>query len=524
MIKPPITPHPLGESLLVQKKVNILVENTRIPVDTFNGLVHVEWDPNASVTSLGQLPFFIEFLKLGGLFDSWVEDCPLEFTSPNAPSKRDILGTLLLSILSGHKRYAHVTSIRSDKVNPKLLGMSKVVSEDSLRRALLKLEEAAAVTWLQTHLNKCYAPLLSESWILDMDVTVKVLYGKQEGAVIGYNPTKPGRPSHAYHTYSIGNLRLVLDAEVQAGNQTAASHSAPGLWELLDSLPREKWPKFMRADNAYGTNEIMSEAETRLLPYLFKLKMTKNVQRLIKKIQFNDLWTPAAHGFEGQESMLQLTGWSKKRRVIILRQRVSTDEPYLTEATNDTQLQQLEFDFGDGGDNKAVAYKYSVLVTSLTDDIIALTQHYRDRADSENIFDELKNQWGWGGFTTQDLKRCRYLSRTVALIYNWWNIFVRLAKPEKHMEAITSRPLLLHAIGKEITHAGQTSIRITSAHGAASNIQRMLGRIVEFFNSLKNSAEQLTIEQRWSRMLSKAVEKFLGGRRLFEPIYLDVPT
>ena len=73
MIKSPITPHPLGESLLVQKKVNILVENTRIPVDTFNGLVHVEWDLNASVTSLGQLPFFIEFLKLGGLFDSWVE-------------------------------------------------------------------------------------------------------------------------------------------------------------------------------------------------------------------------------------------------------------------------------------------------------------------------------------------------------------------------------------------------------------------------------------------------------------------
>jgi hypothetical protein len=31
---------------------------------------------------------------------------------------------------------------------------------------------------------------------------------------------------------------------------------------------------------------------------------------------------------------------------------------------------------------------------------------YRDRGDAENVFDELKNQWGWGGFTTQDLKRC----------------------------------------------------------------------------------------------------------------------
>jgi hypothetical protein len=29
---------------------------------------------------------------------------------------------------------------------------------------------------------------------------VKTLYGEQEGAEIGYNPHKPGRPSHAYHT------------------------------------------------------------------------------------------------------------------------------------------------------------------------------------------------------------------------------------------------------------------------------------------------------------------------------------
>jgi|SRR5215472_2093788 len=38
----------------------------------------------------------IEYLKQGGLFDGWVADCPLVFTSPNAPRKRDVLGTLLL--------------------------------------------------------------------------------------------------------------------------------------------------------------------------------------------------------------------------------------------------------------------------------------------------------------------------------------------------------------------------------------------------------------------------------------------
>ncbi len=47
-------------------------------------------------------------------------------------------------------------------------------------------------------------------------ILVKPLYGHQEGAEIGYNSQKPGRPSHIYHIYMIADLRLVLDVEVQA--------------------------------------------------------------------------------------------------------------------------------------------------------------------------------------------------------------------------------------------------------------------------------------------------------------------
>ena len=64
-----------------------------IALDTFGGRVHVEWDPSAAVTPLGQLPFFIEFLKVSGLFDAWVADCPLAYTSNNAPDKRAVLAT-----------------------------------------------------------------------------------------------------------------------------------------------------------------------------------------------------------------------------------------------------------------------------------------------------------------------------------------------------------------------------------------------------------------------------------------------
>ena len=92
--------------------------------------------------------------------------------------------------------------------------MKKIVSEDAVRRGFKAIGEGEGREWLQRHLDYCAAPLLSEPWVLDADSTVKPLYGHQEGAVLGYNPKKPGRPSHVYHTYTMAGLRLALDVDV----------------------------------------------------------------------------------------------------------------------------------------------------------------------------------------------------------------------------------------------------------------------------------------------------------------------
>jgi hypothetical protein len=71
--------------------------------------------------------------------------------------------------------------------------------------------------------------LTQEPWILDIDTTVKVLYGHQEGAEIGYNPQKPGRPAHIIHTYMMAETRIIMDAEVRPGKQSAANYTLPRL-------------------------------------------------------------------------------------------------------------------------------------------------------------------------------------------------------------------------------------------------------------------------------------------------------
>lgn len=74
---------------------------------------------------------------------------------------------------------------------------------------------------------------LSTDWILDGDSAVKLLFGHQNGAEIGFNSSKSYCPSHNIHTYWVANLRLVLDAEVQGGKTHPAKYSLPGLMRVL---------------------------------------------------------------------------------------------------------------------------------------------------------------------------------------------------------------------------------------------------------------------------------------------------
>jgi len=158
-------------------------------------------------------------------------------------------------------------------------------------------------------------------------------------------------------------------------------------------------------------------------------------------------------------------------------------------------------------DEATQAYEYAVLVTNTTCDVQAIAQLYRDRADCENGFDELKNQWGWGGFSTQDIERCQISARSVALIYNWWSWYCRAAKPDARMEAITSRPLLLAGVGRAVKHAGQCTLYLTAMHAAGKCLISLISNIRQALAHVKTSAEQLPSIDRWHALLNYIVSK-----------------
>ena len=499
--------HPEGECKLATKLLPPeLVQ--RLAVDTGGGRFHVEWDPQAPVTPLGQLVFFAQFLAAGGLFAGWVRECPLRYQSPNAPGIVDVLGTIALGVLCGQRRYAHLNALRADTVNPRGLGMSAVCSEDSVRRAFLGADEKAVTDWQRKHLRTAWEPALALPWVLDIDTTIKPIYGHQEGATPGYNPHKPGRPSHAYHTYFIGTLRLVLDVEVMPGHQHSAAHGFAGLWRLWDELLPAQRPEMIRGDCPYGQERLLAECEGRGQKYLFRQRQTKGVKQLLAALERQGRWADAGAGWQSCEGRLRLQGWSAERRIVVLRRPAGEPAAARTGTLPERGAESAELLLEVAPEP---GWEHIVLVTNLDWEPRSLGHGYRQRADCENAFDELKNQWGWGGFVTRDLLRSRISARTVALIYNWWTLFVRCAEPGRPREAVTSRPLMLCAVGRVLQHAGQSILRLTSTHAEAGRAQGLLSNLSLFLSGLHNTAEQLDARSRWQRIWQRILAPFCSS-------------
>ena len=476
-------------------------------VETPGGRLHIRWDYEARATPNAQLAFFAEFLATTGVYEAWVKSCPLLYSSSigGDQHKRDVLGTWFLSILAGHHRYSHITALRGDGVSPQILGMSKIVSEDALRRALSRMSADQSRDWLRPQLLSSVQAALETPWVLDIDTTVKTLFGKQAGAEVSYNPHKPGRPSHALHTYYVGGLRLVLDVVVCSGKQHTAAHARPGLNEILNSLTPQQLPALVRGDCGFGNEPFIAELEKRGQPYLFKLRQTGGVKKLLARQFARKDWStsgPSDQGWSAVEDTLKLTGWDKSRRVVILR-RAARSDVALTHKVVEGQLELLL------PEQDVEVWEYAVLVTNSGYALESMAQLYRDRADAENGFDELKNQWGWGGFTTQDIERCQTSARAVALIYNWWSWYCRAARPEARMEAITSRALLLAAVGRATQHAGQTTLYLTPLHAARSTLMLLIANIRAALGHVKEVAEQSPAADRWKTMIDYIVARIV---------------
>jgi hypothetical protein len=126
-------------------------------------------------------------------------------------------------------------------------------------------------------------------------------------------------------------------------------------------------------------------------PYQFKLRQTAGVKQLIKRQWRRQDCSDMGQRWSGCADELRLSGWSAKRRVIVMSRQRKTD--LVLEQKNKNHKDQIDLLFID--ENEPIkSWEYAVLVSNAVYELEQIGQLYRDRADCENGFDEIKNQWG----------------------------------------------------------------------------------------------------------------------------------
>lgn len=439
--------------------------------------------------------------------------------SNNAPEVRDLIVTVMVSMVNGATRFRHFNRLRGDTATAELFGVGRFMTCDSVRRNFAFIPAEEVLPWVWRENLRLLQDVVAEDYVLDLDPTVKPPCGRQEGAEPGYSPQKPGRPSHCDHTLCIAKLRLTLAVVVHPGNETSGTHLRSMLSEYLAFVSAVRKPCLVRGDISFGNDSVICDCEAADVRYLFKARRSKRVRgEFLSPLAEPGAWHGSSGGWQCAEREVRLDAWSRPRRMVFARRPVEA-MPKRRKSPPTRKFTQLGIpglelvEASDGA--YADGYEWYALVTDLDMDARDVLPLYRGREDCENVFDEMKNQWGWGGFTSHSLAQTALFAGLSVIAANLWNIFTRLGGDGTHREAATSRPLLQTCIARITRHARQGIVTIYTATGGKA---REAYRAISAFLARVSSASQLTPEERRQLIVAYALRRYGLVRRLFPPL------
>lgn len=458
--------------------MNHLLGEEEFSFNTRGGQIHVR-RADTTLTPFGGFVAFASFVEKLGIIDTLVESCPIKRTSNNATPIRDLLIGFLLVCIQEGKRFRHMRWVQDDPAIAAIFKVQRrIPSDSSIIRFFKAIDIEQGKDWLYKA-EELFYKSIADNCILDWDSTVTTRFGEQEGAEIGYNPHKPGRASHHPLLCTIAGTRLCLHMTYRPGDASSSSGWIEAMETVLSRLPKGINVFLNRADVSFASEESLSwhEADIRRPHYLFKLRKTTRVMEAIASVKESDWQGKCAFGIaQVCECNLKLHGWTRSRRVVLSRKLIEKQTP-----------EESGTLFG------ICQYEYSAYITDLSQSYANAFQIvilYNQRCDSENIFDETKNQWGLNGFCSQQSNVTEFAARMTMLSYNLWSLFVRFFNLTKHEEAQCSRKEFL-MLASSLTRSGrETTLKMSVSDKLWKRIRVGYDRLLYW---LRSTAPQLKL-------------------------------
>ena len=390
---------------------------------------------NQEITPWGGMVFLRQMLdKIG--FKSQVANCH-DLPQPGSNrgySPASIIETFLVSVWCGANRFMHTEVTRHDAALKKIFGWEQAPAQDVYKRYFSKFTQAKNQKVSDYFYSWIFSSIRFDNYTLDCDSSVLTRYGAQEGAKRGYNPHKPGRPSHHPIIAFVSDVKLVANLWLRSGNSGTSEGFVPFLEDTFNKL-QGKNISLLRLDSGFFGKDVFDYLELRQKPvnYIVAARFYQPIQRIVSGKQS---WTILDDGIEISELQYQSPVWDKSRRMIVVRQKVDRRPKAAG------KMLKLFKD-----EDYYRQYRYSAYITNLSLSAADVWRLYRGRADAENRIKELKFDFGFDSFNMRSFFGSEIALTFAMLAYNLMALFRQFIINSKVQHTLSTLRYKTFAIG-----------------------------------------------------------------------------
>ncbi|MBI5709461.1 MAG: IS1380 family transposase [Candidatus Eisenbacteria bacterium] len=367
-----------------------------------------------------------------------------------------VLGVLLDVAFAGVSRLYHYQELEAEPLLCTLHRVERLPDLTTLYRDLRRFADPA----LTRRLGDLLAGVVSRGLagqprvVLDIDSMVNTLYGTQEGAALGPNPHKPGRPS--YHPLLARDRvsDLIVHQQLRTGDSGTATDIVPFLHRTID-LARAGQPTreiLARLDSGFEGEAALAVLERRRVGYVVKMRATAALAA-VASTRGASAWHAVELEGEGEVQVTAFVwwrrSWSRPRVVVALRKR---------------ELESVQGRlFNEHG------WSHSLFVTDRGWAPEEVARFYDKRADVERTVCELRNDLAIDHVPSACFAAnaadfgLKVLARNLLVLYRDHGL--KLAARERVM---TLRRRFLWIAGRIVSHAGKLWLRLAAGHPLAA--------------------------------------------------------
>ena len=372
--------------------------------------VRIAWN-HKGLTHYGGVHFFHEFVRVLQLRDYLARHLDYPRVHPRYSLSQMLLG-LIYPIILGLDRLETASLLRANGSFQYLTGLPSYPDPQTLRRFLLQ-----APPGFRQQLHRFNDRLLRQfihqpehrsRLILDLDSTVVTVFGRQEGAEVGYNPRYRGKRSYDPLLCLEANSSFLWDTELRPGNAGPWAGSEELLACCLLAIPADIREVRVRADAGFGFHPVLALLEQRPAQYAVVARLTSAFKRVLGGLRYHRLNAR----WEIAEFEHRLTGWPCARRCIVARRKIDETEPEPT-------LFVLE------------RHLYRAWFTNLSLTPAGVWNFYDGRAGMEPRIRELREDYALRKIPTRAFAANALYLEVVRLAYNLVTAFQRTCLPEE---------------------------------------------------------------------------------------------